>query len=430
MLDYNKLSEIIIDSSKQKQKGIERNIEKELTKILFFDKPISVITGIRRSGKSFLLKNLYKKLLKNNIPVQNILFLNFEDDRLNNYLEIKELRQIYEMFLSHADKNSPVYLFFDEIQNIPAWEKFIRTIYDSTNHRIYISGSNAKLLSQEFATTLGGRLLEYTLYPFSFKELLNFTKIKYENAFERAENKTEIDKFLQKYISFGGLPETFNLPDKSKVTYRKSLLDKIIINDIITRFRLQSVNLLTDILYFLEKNAGKLISYKKIANVSKTNEKTVEQYISYLNTAYIIEKLKKFSWKTKAIFDKNKKFYFIDNLFCANADIEKKLENTCYVYLLQNYGKKQIFIGRDDHGKEIDFIVKTEKKITAIQVCYELNDENIKREVSSLQLLNKHINNTEKELIIVLMYNRISKPIPKNIKLVTIKDFLLQQHIQ
>ncbi len=324
MLDYNKLTEIIIDSSKQKQKGIERNIEKELTKILFSDKPISVITGIRRSGKSFLLKNLYKKLLKKNIPVQNILFLNFEDDRLNNYLEIKELRQIYEMFLSHADKNSPVYLFFDEIQNIPAWEKFIRTIYDSTNHRIYISGSNAKLLSQEFATTLGGRLLEYTLYPFSFKELLNFTKIKYENAFERAENKTEIDKFLQKYISFGGLPETFNLSDKSKVTYRKSLLDKIIINDIITRFRLQSVNLLTDILYFLEKNAGKLISYKKIANVSKTNEKTVEQYISYLNTAYIIEKLKKFSWKTKAIFDKNKKFYFIDNLFCANADIEKK----------------------------------------------------------------------------------------------------------
>ena len=145
-----------------------------------------------------------------------------------------------------------------------------------------------------------------------------------------------------------------------------------------------------------------------------------------MNTAYITNKLKKFSWKTKAVFDKNKKFYFTDNLFCAKADIEKKLENICYVYLLQNNDEENIFLGRDDHGKEIDFIVRTNKKITAYQVCYELTDENIKREISSLQLLNKHINNTEKELFIVTMYNNITKKLPEHIKIIKIKDLLLQ----
>jgi predicted AAA+ superfamily ATPase len=427
MLSYNELTEIIIDSSKQNSVSISRGKEKELAETLLDIKPITVITGIRRCGKSFLLKNLYHLLIKNKIPRQNILFLNFEDDRLSGYLKVKDLRNIYQLFLSHADTKQTIYLFFDEIQNIPHWEKFVRTIYDSTNHQIYISGSNAQLLSREFSSALGGRLIEYTLYPFSFKEILELNKINFSDAFEQAENKAIIDKLMLKYINYGGLPETFKLSDRNKMLYRKSLIDKIVINDILKRFKLHSVGLLSEILYFLEKNAGKIISYRNIAQASKTNENTVESYIAYLNTAYIVEKLRKFSWKTKAVFDKNKKFYFIDNLFCAHADIEKKLENTCYVHLLQNFEKENIFLGRDDHGKEIDFIVKTDKKITAIQVCCELNDDNLKREVSSLQLLEKHINNIEKELIILLMYNNLQNRIlPQNIKIVNIKEMLLQ----
>ena len=428
MLDYAKLTEIIVDSSKQSKRGIERELEKELTETLLQIKPITVITGIRRSGKSFLLKNLYQKLLKYKIPQQNILFLNFEDDRLALYLNIADIRNIYELFMSNSDENKPVYLFFDEIQNIPEWEKLIRTIYDSSGHYIYISGSNAKLLSQEFATTLGGRLLEYTLYPFSFAEILKLKSLAFKNAFDKARNKAKIDKLLSDYINFGGLPEIFDLPDKSKFLYRKSLIDKIVINDILKRYNLHTVSLLSEILYFLEKNTGKIISYRRIASASKSNENTVESYISYLNTAFIIEKLKKFSWKTKAVFEKNKKFYFVDNLFCANADIEKKLENICYVKLLQTYDKEQIFLGRDDHGKEIDFIVKTDNKFTAIQVCYELNDSNLKREISSLQLVDKHINNIEKELKIIIIYNNTRKVLPENIKIEYIKDFLLQHY--
>ena len=426
MITLENLTEIIIDSTKTKKTSSKRNLEKILSETLFIDKPVTVITGIRRSGKSFLLKNLYKKLLAEKIPKKNILFLNFEDDRLRNYLSLAYLRKIYELFIANTDNRKPVYLFFDEIQNIPEWEKFIRTIYDTTTNRIYITGSNSKLLSQEFSSKLGGRLLEYTLYPFSFKEILDLEAVDYKDPFARAENKTKIDKLLLNYINFGGLPETFNLPKQAKFTYRKSLTDKIIINDILTRYNLHSVQLLGEILVFLEKNAGKIISYRNIANTAKSNENTVESYVSYLTTAYIIEKLSKFSWKTKAVFDKNKKFYFIDNLLCAHADIEKKLENTCYVHLLQTYEKEHIFLGRDERGKEIDFIIKTDNKIEAIQVCYELNDQNLKREISSLQLMNKHINNINKVLKIVVMYNSITKEIPENIQIEYIKDFLLR----
>lgn len=426
MLTYNQLVEIIIDSSTLNNKGIERDIEIKLKQVLFQPKPLKVITGIRRCGKSFVLKRLYKQLLNNNIPAENILFLNFEDDRLYEYLSTSQLRAIYELFLSRVNINKAIYLFLDEIQNINAWEKFVRTIYDSTNHHIYLTGSNAHLLSQEFSTTLGGRLLEYTLYPFSFAEMLLLKKIPHKNIFERTHNKLKINKHLDEYLNYGGLSEVFDLPEQAKITYRKSLIDKIILNDIVTRFNLESVELLQNILHFLENNTGHIISYRKIANVAQSNENTVEQYISHLINAFIIEKLKKFSWKTKSIFDTTKKFFFIDNLFCKYADIEDKLENSCYLYLLRKYGKKNIFLGRDDKGKEVDFVVKkANNTLLAIQVCYELNDKNFKRETSSLQLFEKHINSPENEYKIIIMYNKTSKKTPKNIEIINLVDFLL-----
>lgn len=427
MLTYNQLIQIIIDSSKLTIEGIERNLEVEINQVLYKPKFLKVITGIRRSGKSFLLKRLYRTLILNKIPAENILFLNFEDDRLNNYLSINKLRNIYELFISSVQKDKAVYLFLDEIQNISNREKFIRTIYDNTDNHIFITGSNAQLLSKEFSSTLGGRLLEYILFPFSFNEILNEKKLPFNNAFKLAENKNSINKTLIEYLNYGGLFETFNLPENAKITYRKSLIDKIIINDIVSRYKLESVELLQNILHFLEKNAGNIISYRKIANVAQSNENTVEKYVSYLENAFIIGKLKKFSWKTKSVFDINKKFYFTDNIFCMYADIEDKLENICYLHLIRKYGQQNIFLGRDDKGKEIDFVVKrTDDSLLAVQVCYELNDNNLKREISSLNLLKKHINNPENEYRIITMYNILTKPITEKIEIINLIDFLLE----
>ena len=426
MLTYSQLAEIIIDSSKTSKEGIIREIEPKVEEVLFTPKPIKVITGIRRSGKSFLLKRQYKKLLHNAIPQQNILFVNFEDDRLTDNLDLKGLRRIYELFISKAELEKPIYLFLDEIQNIDGWEKFVRTLYDSTNHAIYITGSNAQLLSKEFASTLGGRLLEFSVLPFSFRETLAYFEIAIENKFEQASNASQIRNVMSNYLNFGGIAETFDLSDDAKKTYRKSLIDKIVINDIIERYKLNSPELLDNILLYLEKNIGNIVSYANIANVSKSTDNTIEKYISYLINAFILKKLPKFSWKTKSIFDKNKKFYFIDNLFSLNADIEDKLENLCYQHLIRTFPDDKLFLGRDDKGKEIDFLVKhSDDSFTAVQVCYELNQRNMKRESSSLLLFNKYDDNPNNQYLIVYMYNTLTSEIPQGVKGVHLLDFLL-----
>jgi len=427
VLTYNQLVEIIIDSSATKTEGIERGLETRIREVLFRDSPIKVITGMRRSGKSFILKRLYKTLITSKIPIENILFLNFEDDRLSPNLSVKKLREIYNLFMAHTKKEQAVYLFLDEIQNVPNWESFVRTIYDSSSIHIYLTGSNSRLLSRDLAGTLGGRLLEYTLFPLSFTETLQLQKIPYKTAFERAKHKAEIKQALSSYLENGGLPEIFQLPDSSKKTYRKSLIDKIIIRDISLHYRLESTELLQNILYFLEKNTAHIISYRRIANAAKSNENTVEKYISYLENAFIIAKLKKFSWKTKIIFDSTKKFFFIDNLFCKFADVEDRLENTCYLHLLRKYGQQNIYLGRDERAKEIDFVVKkADSSLLAIQVCYQLNDDNWKREISSLKLLKKYSPFQTNEYQIVIMQNTSTKTIPENFQIIHLLDFLME----
>jgi len=426
MITYNELADIIVESVSLKNKGIERSREREIKKVLSVPKPSKVITGIRRSGKSFILKRLYKFLVNDGIPRENILFINFENDRLSFIKDTNQLRHIYDLFLTGTISDAPVYLFFDEIQNVNNWEKFIRTIYDSSEHHIYITGSNAQLLSKEFSSTLGGRILEYDLFPFSFAEMLEYKGIPYQDAYDRSESKNDINRLFYDYLNFGGICETFDIPNEAKITYRKSLTDKIVIHDIAARYNLRSFDLLKNLMQYLEQNTGNIISYRKISNVTDASEPTIEQYISYLESAWIVEKIKKFSWKTKSVFDTNKKFYFTDNIFCHFADIEDKLENICYQHLARKYGVKNIFLGRDDKGKEVDFVVKTDKnEILGFQVCYQLNEENVKREISSLQLLQKHTNTNPGNLFLISLHYQLKTPIPEMIQHINIIDLLL-----
>ncbi len=427
MLTYNQLVQIVVETAAISLEGIERNVERKIQPILFQSKPIKVITGIRRCGKSFLIKRLYKRVLENGVPPENVLFLNFEDDRLFPYLSQAGLRSIYEQFLANVKTDKMVFLFLDEIQNIPNWEHFVRTIYDSTQHNIFVTGSNSHLLSKEFSSLLGGRLLEYTVFPFSFAEFLENKNVVFKPIFERAKNILLINKYYDEYFNYGGLCEVADLPDEARINYRKSLIDKIIINDITNRYRLHSIELLVNLLKFLEKNTGCLTSYRKIANQTNTNENTVEQYISYLENAFIVDKLRKFSWKTNSFFDTNRKYYFIDNIFCHLADLSNKLENLCYQHFVRTYGGENVFLGRDDKGKEVDFVVrKNDTQMLAIQVCYELNNQNLHREISSLLLFEKYMGNyTTNSLQVVYFYNQVTNPIPENIELIQIIDLIL-----
>ncbi|MEK7164221.1 MAG: AAA family ATPase [Patescibacteria group bacterium] len=178
-MTYNELLTIIAESAQlNTEMSVVRSFESELYPLLSVPKPLKAITGLRRSGKSYLLKKMYRHLIdKMGVPQSNILFVNFENDRLVKYCNLIGLRNLFDIFISHTSGQKPIYLFLDEIQNVHQWESFVRTIYDSTNYNIFITGSNSHLLSSEFSTSLGGRILEFNIYPFSFKEYIEWNNI-------------------------------------------------------------------------------------------------------------------------------------------------------------------------------------------------------------------------------------------------------------
>lgn len=419
-MTYNELLTVIAESAQLgTEQSIDRSIESELYLLLKVPRPLKAITGLRRSGKSYLLKKMYRHLIdKSGIPPSNILFINFENDRLLKYRNLIGLRNLFDMFTSHANGQKPIYLFLDEIQNVHEWESFVRTVYDSTDYNIFITGSNSHLLSSEFSTSLGGRILEFNIYPFSFSEYLQWNHVPIPgNIYELSKVRSAIQSWLNQYLRFGGLVETFGLSDLQKISYQETLTEKIIVNDILNRFNLKYPNVLKSVGQFLQTNVGNITSIgnmtKWIRNMGedkKLDYKTVQTYIGYLEKTYLIKKVRKFSLKTKGIFSTQDKYYFVDNLFSHKSDIEDQIENTVFQHL-SRIKLPEIFYGRNPRGQEIDFMVADQS--LAYQVCYQLNDANIVRE-------------SKFPANLIYMYDQRSQKhdIP-NIKLTSLDQFLL-----
>ena len=429
MLSYGEIVTIIQESTAyQTQNAVIRKLETILSENLHMKKPIKVITGIRRSGKSFILKRLYQKL-SNEIPRENILFINFENDRLSGSLTLEALRNMYDIFKIKSDPAHRLYLFLDEIQNIPAWEKFVRTVYDSEDVDIYITGSNSQLLSSEFSTVIGGRVLEYRLQPFNFKEFLDFHGYKQLDPFSLNEKKAEISQLFETYLDFGGFCETFMLSDKQKAIYRQSLLEKIVLKDIINRYRIQKPDVIQKLFLYIAKNPGTVVSASRLSTAIGIDDKTVSLFLSYLSSVFLLERIDKYQWKTKNIFQTQKKYYLSDNLFTHLCRESRKLENLIYNHLIETYGESSVFFLRNEKGYEVDFIVISGLNYNCYQVCVDLNDENKKRKFRSLLNLRKY--RSEEELMndkYYLLYqtdSRITRDIPEGIELRQILDFVL-----
>lgn len=420
-MTYDELLTIITESAQLNTKvSVVRSFESELYSLLSVPKPLKAITGLRRSGKSYLLKKMYRHLIdKLGIPQSNILFVNFENDRLVKQRNLTGLRNLFEMFISHADGQKPIYLFLDEIQNVHQWENFVRTVYDSTNYNIFITGSNSHLLSSEFSTSLGGRILEINVCPFSFTEYLQWNNITIpKNIYELSENRSGIQSLLNQYLHFGGLVETFGLSDSQKISYKETLVEKIIINDVLNRFKLKYPDVLKSVGQFLQTNVGNITSIgnitkwiRNLGDDKKLDYKTVQTYIGYLGKTYLIKKVRKFSLKTKEIFSTQDKYYFADNLFSHKSDIEDQIENTVFQYL-SRAKTSEVFYGRDERGREIDFVIPGQS--LAYQVCYQLDDTNVARE-------------TKFPANLIYMYDhREQKADIPNINLISLDQFLLE----
>lgn len=345
-----------------------------------------VFVGLRRAGKSYLMYQHIHHLMEQGHLIEEMLYFNFEDDRIDSITisDLDLIKTCYEEMYDHR----PIF-FLDEIQNIKGWEKFARRLAD-TGYRVYITGSNAKMLSSEIATTLGGRYLIKDIYPFSFSEYLLYKKIDLSDKNARFKFRTAITKEYEEYFRNGGLPETLQMADKR--AWISSLFNKIFFGDLVTRHQVRNDFALRIMIRKLAESVKRPTSYNRIASIASTVGKkisvdTVIDYMGYLQESWLILSYENIAAK---LIDKesNRKYYFIDNgilnLFLLDP-ATSLLENQVAIRLRQKYGSQVYFYNKN---VEVDFVVYDEG--IAIQVSYSLSDpETEKREVDALLKLNK-----------------------------------------
>jgi len=334
---------------------------------------IKVIIGPRRAGKSFFAIHFLKKQ-------GDFGYVNFDDERLT---EIKDYDKIVEAM--NSVYNTPKFVLFDEIQNLPKWELFVNRL-QRQGLNLIITGSNSKLLSKELATHLTGRHFLINIFPFSFKEYLEVN---------RKELTTyQIKEKLHNFLVYGGYPE----PLIKNIDYRdylSTLFSSIVYKDIVKRYRIRFAQGIEDLAFYLLSNIANEYSYNSLSKMTKIQSvHTVEKYLNYLEEAYIFFSLKKFSYKAKEQISSNKKIYCIDNgfiyakAFKASQDLGKLYENAvaCELKKQEFDGKLNLYYWKNQQNEEVDFIIKKGAKIKQlIQVCFNVkNIETKNREIRAL----------------------------------------------
>ena len=355
----------------------------------FINKPIvKVITGMRRSGKSIILKLLSQELIENGVEKENIIEINFESLMFS---ELTEFKKLYIYIMEKAQElQGKVYIFLDEIQEVEHWEKAINSLMVDLDCDIYITGSNANLLSSELATYIAGRYVEIKVYPLSFKEYIEFAKV--ENPSQTLSN----EEYFEQYLKFGGLPAIYNFDyDKDTIyQYLEDIYNSVLLKDVIARNRIRDIELLERIVLYVLDNIGNTFSAKNISDFLKSqgrklSRETVYNYLKALENAYIISRVQRYDIKGKSILETQEKFYLTDlglrhtKLGYRANDIAGYLENIIYLELLRR--KYTVNIGKLG-TKEIDFIGTLRDEKLYIQVTYLLaSPETIEREFSPLK---------------------------------------------
>lgn len=342
---------------------------------------VKVMTGIRRCGKSVMLELIKEELKNNGVPEANIIAINFEDMRYAHLLTAKALHD--EIIMRAQNISGKVYLFFDEIQEVADWEKCINSFRVELDCDIYITGSNAKLLSGELATNLGGRYVKFTIYPFSFSE---FTEL-YKGIFPSAQTQ----ECFQKYLLFGGMPYLANLryAEEPCRQYLTDVFNSVQLKDIVKRNKIRDVDLLERILSYIIANVGTTFSATSISKFFKSEKRnvapeTILNYIRHCTDAYLFYPVKRQDLQGKQILASSEKYYIADHgvreaVFGGNMrDINLILENIVFMELLRR--GYNVTVGKTGN-LEIDFIAEKHGEKIYVQVCYLLaSPETITRE--------------------------------------------------
>ena len=380
---------------------------------------IKVITGVRRSGKSTLLMMFRDYLLNSGIINENIIYINFESAMYDNITNYKDLYS----YVKDRIKDEKVYLLLDEVQNVEFWEKAINSFKVDFNIDIYITGSNAYLLSSELSTLLSGRYIEIKMYPLSFKEYLKFNN--YDN--------NNLDEKFREYLKYGGLPAITSIKDNDELvlSYLNDIYNSIVKKDIIDRNNIKDMALLENIIKYLANNIGSFISSTKISDylnsnkiTLKSNHQTIDNYLSMLEKSYIMYKADRTDIRSKSLLKTLGKYYIADTgirniiLGFRNIDEGHLLENVVYLELLRR--GYRVNIGKSG-DYEVDFVAESPNEIKYYQVTQSLvNDDVKKRELRSLESINDNY-----EKIILTMDKPINNDF-NGIKVINIIEWLLK----
>ena len=394
--------------------------EKYLNKMIMLKDTefIKVITGLRRSGKSTLMLMYKDYLLNNQVKEDNIIYINFESAM---YDDIKNYKDLYQ-FVKDKIRKDKIYLLLDEVQNVESWEKAINSFKVDFDIDIYITGSNAYLLSSELSTLLSGRYIEIKMYPLSFKEFL---------IFNNYDDMNIEDKFNE-YLKYGGLPAITLIKnnDELVLSYLNDIYNSIVKKDIIDRNNLKNTTLLENIIKYLANNIGSPISSTKISNYLNSNKitpncnhQTIDNYLNMLEKSYIIYKADRTDIKDKSVLKTLGKYYISDtgirNIILGFRNINEGhlLENVVYLELLRRGYK--VSVGKT-YEYEVDFVAENPNEIIYLQVSLSISEEKVRdREIRSLENIKDNY-----EKIILTMDKTINQDF-NGIKVMNIIDWLL-----
>ncbi len=389
-MDKNTLLEILNDWNLWK-KDLETGRERKeyLKQGVDFLKPnvILAIIGVRRAGKSYLMRQLAKRLVED--KKENILIVNFEYVRFTEFYP-ELLQEIYETYLEFLKPTSTPTIFLDEIHNVPKWEKFARYLSEAKKVQVFITGSSSKLLSEEYATLLSGRHVDMEIFPLSFKEFLSFKNVSVKTKLEVIKQEFRVKNLLKEFLNFGGFPKVVLTEEKEKKYILQSYFNDILIKDVQKRFGIREVGRLEELAKYYLSNISTLQSCNKTKNFIKLSLDTVERFSKYFEIARLLFFLPKFAFSLKEQVLTPKKVYSIDlglrNLvgFKFSEDFGRLMENLVFLELFRE--GKEIYYWKDYKQREVDFVIKEGLKIKQlIQVCYSLeNEETRKREIKSL----------------------------------------------
>ncbi|MBD8922562.1 ATP-binding protein [bacterium] len=377
---------------------------------------IKVITGVRRCGKSTLLLQYKDYLLENDIKESDILYMSFESAE---WYEIKNYKDLYN-YIKSKYHNTKIYLLLDEVQNVEDWEKAVNSLLVDINCDIYITGSNAYLLSSELTTLLAGRVYTINMYPFSFSEYLQINS--------NSQNKYQL---FNDYLKFGGMPMLINMNDNErlKTNYLSDIKDVVLKKDIIARNKIKNVVFLDNLLRYMSTVIGTLINPSSISDFMKKNgsnidNETVDKYLKMIENAYFIYRVPRYELKGKQLLKTQGKYYFVDNGLknilsgFSSYDTGSSYENIVYMELLRR--GYEVYVGKYN-DLEIDFVAVSPNERIYYQVTRSLLSEDVEtRETRSLLA----INDNYKKVILTMdvAYNKTIE----GIEVKNIVDFLLE----